>query len=161
MISGAFLNSEGNPQLVLNPEGVVEAILSLGLREEQEVPRKIPPLLVIDDSLTTRMLEQGILERAGYEVDTAASGEEALQKAGHKRYGVFIVDIEMPGMDGYEFIQAAKGVPELSTIPSIVVTSRASPQDRAKGTAVGAKAFIVKGDFDEKELLTKIRELVG
>ena len=70
--------------------------------------RAEPPLLVIDDSLTTRMLEQGILETAGYEVDTAASGEEALQKARQRRYGVFIVDVEMPGMDGFEFIEAAR-----------------------------------------------------
>ncbi|MBI5684199.1 MAG: response regulator [Verrucomicrobia bacterium] len=159
-ISGAFLDSDGSPQLVLNPDGLVQAIGAISGMEEQAAPER-PRLLVIDDSLTTRMLEQAILETAGYEVDTASSGEEALEKARQRRYGVFIVDVEMPGMDGFQFIQAASAVPELSAVPSIVVTSRSAAEDRARGAAVGAKAFIVKSEFDEALLLKTIRELVG
>jgi two-component system chemotaxis sensor kinase CheA len=160
-ISGAFLNSQGSPQPVLNPEGLVQAIRSAsGPEKPTEAPRPAR-LLVIDDSMTTRMLERDILETAGYQVDTACSGEEALEKARQGRYGLFLVDLEMPGMDGYQFIRAARAQPELASIPSIIVTSRSSAEDRARGAVVGAGAYIVKSEFDEQLLLAAIRKLVG
>ncbi len=160
-IGGAFLDSEGNPQLVLSVDGLVQAVLSgSGVGVETAVAHR-PPLLVIDDSLTTRMLEQGILESAGYEVDTASSGEEALEMARHRRYGAFVVDVEMPGMDGFTFIQTARSEPDLSAVPAIVVTSRDSAEDRARGDRAGAKAYIVKSAFDEELLLKIIGKLVG
>ena len=107
------------------------------------------------------MLEQGILESAGYEVDTASSGEEALEMARHRRYGAFVVDVEMPGMDGFTFIQTARSEPDLSAVPAIVVTSRDSAEDRARGDRAGAKAYIVKSAFDEELLLKIIGKLVG
>jgi two-component system chemotaxis sensor kinase CheA len=159
LISGAFLDSDGHPQLVLSIEGVVDAIHSSEAGAEA-VPARRPPLLVIDDSLTTRMLEEGILSTAGYEVDTAASGEEGLEKARKRRYGAFIVDVEMPGMDGFGFIEHIRAEPELSDTPAIMVTSRDAAADRARGERLGAKAYIVKSAFDEKLLLATLRELV-
>jgi two-component system chemotaxis sensor kinase CheA len=160
LISGGFLDSEGHPQLVLRIEGLVDAIHSSGAGVEP-VPARRAPLLVVDDSLTTRMLEEGILTTAGYEVDTAASGEEALDKARKRRYGAFIVDVEMPGMDGFGFIEAIRAEAQLSDVPAIMVTSRDAAADRARGERLGAKAYIVKSAFDEKLLLETIRELVG
>jgi two-component system chemotaxis sensor kinase CheA len=160
-VSGAFFNSQGSPQPVLSPEGLVQAICSVSGPEPRAGAAKLPRLLVIDDSLTTRLLERDILETAGYEVDTASSGEEALEKARHGRYGLFLVDLEMPGMDGYQFIQAARAQPELASIPSIIVTSRSSAEDRAAGAAVGAGAYIVKSEFDEQLLLATVRRLAG
>jgi two-component system, chemotaxis family, sensor kinase CheA len=160
LISGAFLDGDGHPQLVMSVAGLIEAIQSAGAAAESLSVRR-SPLLVIDDSLTTRMLEEGILEGAGYEVDTAASGEEGLEKARRRRYGAFIVDVEMPGMDGFTFIQTARADPELSGVPAIMVTSRNAAEDRARGERVGAKAYIVKSAFDEQLLLNTVRELVG
>jgi two-component system chemotaxis sensor kinase CheA len=122
---------------------------------------KRPSVLIIDDSLTTRMLEQSILESAGYEVDLATSGEEGLGKAREKQYGLFLVDVEMPGMDGFEFVSRTRADPVLGTIPSILVTSRNAVDDRRRGEQVGARAYIVKGEFDQELLLRKIREFVG
>ena len=119
------------------------------------------PVLVIDDSLTTRMLEQSILESAGYEVEVATSGEEGLEKARAKQYGLFLVDIEMPGMDGFEFVARTRADARLSTVPSILVTSRNSMEDRRRGEQAGARAYIVKGEFDQGYLLRMTRELFG
>ena len=160
LISGAFLDGDGHPQLVMSVAGLIETIQSAGAAVDSMSLHR-PPLLVIDDSLTTRMLEEGILVGAGYEVDTAASGEEGLEKARRRRYGAFIVDVEMPGMDGFTFIQTARTEPELSAVPAIMVTSRDAADDRARGERVGAKAYIVKSAFDEQLLLKTVRELVG
>lgn len=160
VVAGASLDEGGNPQLMLDPDAlVVEAGRAVGAQPEPETPGT--PVLVIDDSLTTRMLERSILESAGYEVDVATSGEEALHMARRRRYALFLVDVEMPGMDGYAFIERASSDPALAGVPSILVTSRASPEDRRRGEEVGAHAYVVKSEFDQSDLLKRIRELVG
>jgi two-component system chemotaxis sensor kinase CheA len=107
------------------------------------------------------MLEQSILESAGYDVDLATSAEEALEKARRRRYALFLVDVEMPGMDGFAFVERTRGDPTLRDVPAILVTSRTSPEDRRRGEQVGARAYIVKSEFDQADLLERIRKLVG
>ena len=160
-LTGASFDSEGNPQLLLDPTGVIEAVAEAQtLSPGPASPAKVP-VLVVDDSLTTRMLEQSILETAGYDVSVAVSGEEAMEKAAQRRFAIFVVDVEMPGMGGFEFIRRAQADPQLQGIPSILVTSRASLEDRLRGQRAGARAYIVKSEFDEGQLLRTIRTLIG
>jgi two-component system chemotaxis sensor kinase CheA len=123
-------------------------------------PRSRVAILVVDDSLTTRMLERSILESAGFEVDVAASGEEGLEMARARRYGLFLTDIDMPGIDGFTFVAETRAEPSLAGVPAILVSSRASPDDRRRGAEVGAAAYVVKGEFDQDELLGHIRRLM-
>ena len=160
VVSGASFDAEGNPQLVLSPEGLVRAARRLAVAP-RAAPRRRAPILVIDDSLTTRMLEQSILESAGYEVDLAVSGEEGMEKARLRKYALFLVDVEMPGMDGFTFIERTRSDPELREVPAILVTSRASPEDVQRGRAAGALAHIEKREFNQTDLLERIRKLVG
>jgi two-component system chemotaxis sensor kinase CheA len=160
IVAGASFDADGNPRLVLGPEGLVRTARKI-LALPRSVPTRRAPILVIDDSLTTRMLEQSILESAGYEVDLAISGEEALEKARSRSYALFLVDVEMPGMDGFEFIELAAKDPALRDIPAILVTSRASAQDLERGIAVGARAHIEKKEFNQSDLLQRIRKLVS
>ncbi len=161
VIAGATLDGEGNPQLVLDPAGLVRYSEQDAGRvtDQAETPRA--PVLVIDDSLTTRMLEQSILESAGYQVELATSAEEGLVKARNRRYSLFIVDVEMPGMDGFAFVAATQADPTLRDTAAILVTSRNAPEDKRRGTQVGARAYIVKGEFDQGALLTAIQRLIA
>lgn len=160
IVAGAALDAEGNPQLVLDPAALVIAAGATQAISIQEAPPRTPLVLVIDDSLTTRMLEQSILETAGYEVHLATSAEEALEKAHAGDYDLFVVDVEMPGMDGFEFVALARSTPALSHVPAILVTSRNSPQDKKRGEEAGARAYVVKGEFDQAQLLQTIRGLI-
>jgi two-component system, chemotaxis family, sensor kinase CheA len=160
IVAGASLDGEGHPQLVLDADALVEQVRGIGAPPTEALSKRAP-ILVIDDSLTTRMLEQSILESAGYEVELATSAEVALEKARHRNYALFLVDVEMPGMDGFTFVEHTRADPVLREVPAILVTSRASPEDRERGRAVGASAHICKGEFDQGELLDKIRELLG
>jgi two-component system chemotaxis sensor kinase CheA len=163
IVAGALLDAEGNPQLVLDPDGLVAAALGANRdwgSAHSAAPRRLP-VLVVDDSLTTRMLEQSILESAGYDVDVALSGEEAIACVTRKSYALILVDVEMPGMDGFTFIERIRAEPTLRHIPAILVTSRAAPEDRRRGREVGAQGYIVKSAFDQAELLTLIRSLTG
>lgn len=159
-VAGVSLDAAGNPQLVLDPGGLIAEAQSAG-RQVSPSTRQSLPVLVIDDSLTTRMLEQSILESAGYEVDLAVSGEDALEKAHSKRYALFLVDVEMPGIDGFTFIERARADHALRDVPSVLVTSRASAEDMKRGEEVGAQGYVVKGDFNQEHLLERIRKLVG
>ena len=159
-VIGASLNPEGSPRLVLDPDALVAAVEQMVSGVADSDPPRAA-VLVIDDSLTTRMLEQSILESAGYLVDLAGSGEEALTKAREATYALFLVDVEMPGMDGFAFIERVRAEPALRDIPSILVTSRSAPDDQRRGAEVGAQAYIIKSDFDQGVLLDHIRRLVG
>jgi two-component system chemotaxis sensor kinase CheA len=159
IVVGASLDADGNPQLVLDPDELVTAAQRGGpARLDTRTPGR--PILVIDDSLTTRMLEQSILESAGYDVDVAVSAEEALEILRHKRYALVLVDVEMPGMDGFTFIERIRADPVLHDVPAVLVTSRASPEDLQRGRDVGAHGHIVKSEFDQAELLAMIKPLM-
>ncbi len=158
-VLGVWLDPGGVARVVLDPAGLLAAARGAPI-EAPAAPARLP-VLVIDDSLTTRMLEQSILESAGYEVDVAVSGEEGIAKARGRRYGLFLVDVEMPGMDGFTFIERTRADPELRGVPAILVTSRASPEDRARGAAAGAIAHIEKREFNQAELIARIRGLIG
>lgn len=158
IVGGAFVDAEGNAQLVINPDGLS---LTGSVRVQAQAAPPRAPILVVDDSLTTRMLEQSILESAGYEVETAVSAEDALSRAREQRYSLFIVDVEMPGMDGFEFVAHTRADASLRDIPAILVTSRDAVEDRRRGEQVGARGYIVKGEFDQGKLLQSIRALIG
>jgi two-component system chemotaxis sensor kinase CheA len=161
VVAGASVDAEGNPRPVLDARGVVELAHSLGRPIAPAEENTRPPVLVIDDSMTTRLLEQAILESAGYAVDTATSAEEALGKARERHYGVFVVDVEMPGMSGFDFVAHTRGDPSLRETPAILVTSRGAPEDRRRGLQAGARAYIVKDEFSQEVLLQRVRELIG
>jgi two-component system chemotaxis sensor kinase CheA len=106
------------------------------------------------------MLEQSILESAGYDVDTATSAEQGLETALKKQYALFLVDVEMPGMDGFSFVEHVRADPRLRDTPAILVTSRSSPEDRRRGESVGAQGYIVKSEFDQVDLRARIERMV-
>jgi two-component system chemotaxis sensor kinase CheA len=161
VVAGASLDAEGTPQLVLDSAALVAAA-GASRRRSASVPVAAPaPVLIVDDSLTTRMLEQSILESAGYRVETVTSGEEGLERAHSRPFSLFVVDVDMPGMNGFEFVERTRSDPELQAIPAILVTSRDSSEDRSRGVRAGAQAYIVKGEFDQGQLLDTIRRLVG
>ena len=160
VVAGLYLDARGVPQPVLDADALVKS-LAAGAGALEPEPERALPILVIDDSLTTRVLEQSILESAGYEVDLAIHAEEGIDKARLRHYGLFLVDVEMPGMDGFTFVERTRADPELSKTPAILVTSRNAPEDRQRGIDAGARGYIVKSEFDQREVLDLIRGLVG
>lgn len=161
VVAGAAISASGVPELVLATIPTIEAV-ARGLPQPRREQAKIRlPILVVDDSLTTRMLEKGILESAGYEVDLAVSAEQAIEMARQRRYGLFLVDVEMPGMDGFGLVAYMRDDPELASVPAILVTSRSSEDDARRGRASGARGYIVKSEFDQNRLLETIGSLVA
>lgn len=159
IVAGLCLDTEGNPRPVLSAEALAESAGRGTPRDDGDAdPRR--PILVIDDSLTTRMLEQSILESAGYAVELAVSAEEGMEMARRVDYGLILCDVEMPGMDGFTFVERSRADPRLREVPCMLVTSRNSPEDRRRAETAGASGYIVKGDFDQVHFLARVAQLV-
>ena len=116
---------------------------------------------MVGRALTPRKERPSILESAGFEVDLASSAEQGLALVRERRYGLALCDVEMPGMDGFEFVQALRNEPEQSELPVILVTSRDAPEDKQRGRKVGAQGYMVKSEFDQKALMRQIRGLLA
>ncbi|QCO17579.1 hybrid sensor histidine kinase/response regulator (plasmid) [Azospirillum brasilense] len=161
---GTVLMDDGSPALVLNPAALSPRpgmALPPLVRPVDESARRRPHILVVDDSITTRTLEKSILEAHGYRVTLCVDGREAVETLGElEDVNLIISDVEMPRMDGFALLQAVKGNPMTSDLPVILVTSRASDEDRERGLDLGADAYIVKTRFDQNELLAGIRRLL-
>ena len=127
---------------------------------EKPAEKKIPVILVVDDSLTTRTLEKSILEAHGYQVRLAHDGLEGLGRLRAEKIDLIISDIQMPRLDGFGLLQAVKADPVLKAIPLILVSSLEAREDKERGMELGADAYVVKRKFDQKELLETIGQFL-
>jgi len=164
-LTGAIITEDGSVALVLNPAELVESYDPTGrapLLETAETPDEeaAPTVLLVDDSITTRTLEKGILEAQGYEVLVAVDGIEGLSKLRTEKVDLMIVDVRMPRMDGFTMLAEVKKDARLRDIPAILVTSMESEADIERGLGLGAEAYITKRKFDHQELLETIEQLL-
>jgi chemosensory pili system protein ChpA (sensor histidine kinase/response regulator) len=114
----------------------------------------------VDDSISIRKYVQRFLDRSGYEVDTATDGMNALDVLSKAKYDAVITDLEMPVMHGYDLISEMKRNPVFSTIPIIVLTSRAGEKHRQKAIDMGAQDYLVK-PFEEQEMIEALKRLLS
>lgn len=181
LVCGLWIDIDGLPRPVLDPVQVTVAAaaadLDAGTHPEGSAARgpgvaRSAPLpvtgstepvriLIVDDSPTTRMLERSILQSAGYRIDEASSAEQGLEMATRTAYAVAVVDVEMPGMDGFGFVEQTRDRSELRQMPCILVTSKADEPDRARGRAAGARGHIDKAEFDQNTLLETVAQVLA
>lgn len=119
-----------------------------------------PVVVVADDSFTTRTMLRTILAAAGYDVRAAADGQEAVDLVLAGGCDAVVTDVEMPRLDGFGVCARLRSEPTTREVPVVLVTGLASDADRRRGVDVGADAYIVKGDFDQGELLETLRRLL-
>lgn len=114
-------------------------------------------VLSVDDSPTIRKLIHKALDPAGYEVHEAENGKEAL-KIADPSFDLFVVDVHMPEMDGFEFVGAIKAKPELAGKPVVFLTTESSDDKKERGKSLGVNGWIVK-PF-EPEALIKVAAML-
>lgn len=113
-------------------------------------------VLLVDDNEVNRYLAQYLLEQAGLAVLTAVNGHEALELARRHRPHLVLMDIQMPGLDGYSATEQFKADPALAAIPVLALTAFAAPADRERAERAGCVAHISK-PFDPELLLAQVR----
>ncbi|CAN5736063.1 response regulator [soil metagenome] len=163
--SGAAILPTGRVALVLGAGALLSGSVRAGtaiaptFAAQREAPRR--RILVADDSITTRTLEQSVLEAAGYDVTTAVNGEDAWNALDREGADMLVADVEMPRMDGFTLCRRVRASQRFSTLPIVLVTGLSSDQDRARGLEAGADAYIVKSGFDQATLLKTVQQLIG
>jgi two-component system chemotaxis sensor kinase CheA len=161
---GAGILEDGRVALILDPNRLLElpSQAARSVAVEQASTRAAPRVLVVDDQFSVRQLQRSILEAAGYEVDTAKHGREALEKLGAGAPpDMVLTDLQMPEMDGIELLRSIRGDERYQSLPVAIITSKGSDDDRRLGVEAGADAYIVKSEFDQRALLETIERLVG
>ncbi|HOE41573.1 MAG TPA: response regulator [Rhodoferax sp.] len=116
-------------------------------------------ILIIDDAATVRMYHRNILQTAGYAVDEAINGMEALEKALQTRFDLYLVDVNMPKLDGYGFLRELRSQ-DVAQAPAIMISTEASADDRKRAYAAGANLYLVK-PMQPEQLLAPVALLLG
>lgn len=119
-----------------------------------------PRILIADDEENIVMSLEFLLRHAGFEVLTAADGEQALEKARAERPDLVLLDVMMPRRNGYEVCQELRSQPQFAGLKIVMLTARGREAEAAKGLAVGADAYITK-PFSTRELVARIKSLLG
>jgi two-component system chemotaxis response regulator CheY len=117
-------------------------------------------ILIVDDAATVRMYHRSILESAGYLVDEAINGVEALEKALNKAYDLYLVDVNMPILDGYSFVRELRGHADIPQAPAMMISTEAKISDQIKAYQVGANLYIIKPARPDI-LLNHVKLLLG
>ncbi len=160
-VSGATILGDGSVIPILNVEELLwsqTAVLDDPIADTELIVERPLNIMVVDDSVSIRQVVSRLMEDQGWRVQTAKDGIDALEKLHQSRPDLIVLDIEMPRMNGYEFLGAIKAQVEFEDIPVVILTSRTATKHRDKAKAMGAKGFIVKPYNDDKfvRLISKL-----
>ena len=117
-------------------------------------------ILIVDDSPTEIHVLQGILQKNGHTVEAVMSAEEGIAKSKQMKPDLILMDVVMPGMNGFQATRAISKDPETQHIPIIIVSTKDQETDRVWGMRQGAKGYISK-PVDENDLIGKIAAALG
>ena len=118
----------------------------------------IRKILIVDDSPTERHVLNDLLTKAGFEVVTSDNGEDAIVKARQVKPDLILMDVVMPGLNGFQATRAISRDPDTRTIPIILCTSKSQETDKIWGLRQGARDYVIK-PINREELLAKIQAL--
>ena len=163
---GAAVLGDGGIALILDSaflvRGAVTTTPAPAHRPPVERAPTSPRILVVDDQRTARELQRKILTAAGYRVETARDGRDALEVLARRGpFDLVVTDLQMPAMTGGDLLRTIRGDAERAAMPVIVITSNSEPETDDGEAGSGADAFIPKQEFDERALLATITDLIG
>ena len=162
-VSGATIMGDGSVIPILNLGELLwsQTALSADIDTDPELILERPlTIMVVDDSVSIRQVVSRLMEDQGWKVLTAKDGIDALDRLSERRPDLIVLDIEMPRMNGYEFLGALKAQVGLDDIPVVMLTSRTAVKHREKAKALGAKGFMVK-PYNDDEFVRLILKLTG
>lgn len=116
--------------------------------------------LIVDDSRSMRQMVSFTLKEAGFEVLEAEHGQDALDKLRGQKLGVIVTDLNMPVMDGINFIRKARGTAEARFLPILILTTESQQEKKIEAKAAGATGWIVK-PFEPEKLIQTIQKVMG
>ncbi|MFN2308886.1 MAG: Hpt domain-containing protein [Gammaproteobacteria bacterium] len=169
-IAAAAILENGEPCLIIDVEDLLRSVdiliaggrLDRIRRDGKVVQKKVAKrILVVDDSITVREIERNMLVTRGYEVEVAVDGMDGWNAVRSGEYDLVISDVDMPRMNGFEFVGLIKQDPQLRSLPVMIVSYKDREEDRRRGLEVGADYYLTKGSFHDETLLDAVADLIG
>ena len=162
-IFGATIMGDGSVVVILDVAPLVrrQAAMPRDIAPVHAVveSRRVPLVMVVDDSITMRKVTGRVLERHNFEVATAKDGIDALERMVDVIPDLMLLDIEMPRMDGYELATAMKADPRMRDVPIIMITSRTGEKHRERAMELGVQRYLGK-PYQEAELMRNVFDLL-
>jgi two-component system chemotaxis sensor kinase CheA len=162
-VASAGLLGAGELVLILRPSDLLASVREGRPAQvdasSAEVPEDPPWVLVVDDAVTTRAMERGLLELAGYQVKVAVDGLDAWTTLKSEHFDLVVSDVDMPRMNGFELTQRIRADEALQDLPVVLVSALEAREDKERGIEVGANAYVVKSSFEQSNLLEIIHRL--
>ena len=162
-IFGATIMGDGRVVVILDIAPLVRRFAAMPRDvapvEQVVEARRVPLVMVVDDSITMRKVTGRVLERHNFEVATAKDGIDALERMADIIPDLMLLDIEMPRMDGYELATAMKADPRMRDVPIIMITSRTGDKHRQRAMDLGVERYLGK-PYQEVELMRNVFELL-
>jgi two-component system sensor histidine kinase and response regulator WspE len=168
-ICGASGLENGDPCLIIDVDDMLRSIdiLIAGGRldrikdSETTTTHAGKRILVVDDSITVREVERNMLATRGYQVDVAVDGMDGWNAVRMSDYDLVISDVDMPRMNGFEFVRLIKQDDRLHGTPVMIVSYKDREEDRQRGLEAGADYYLTKGSFHDETLINAVVDLIG
>lgn len=165
-VSAVTLLADGRIAPILNVHDLLKSARNVAsvpaapALEAQRAGTRPMRVLVVEDSITARSLLKNILEAAGYRVKVTVDGVDAWAALKLEQFDIVVSDVEMPRMNGFDLTARIRADNRLGELPVVLITALGSAEDRERGVQVGANAYILKSDFDQRRLLEVLRRMV-
>jgi DNA-binding response OmpR family regulator len=117
-------------------------------------------VLVVDDEPNIVMSLRFLMEREGFHVEVASTGQDAVAALGGPRADLVLLDVMMPGLDGFEVCQRSRAAPAWRAAKIVMLTAKGRDVERDRGMALGADAYVTK-PFSTRDLMVKIKQMLG
>ena len=118
-------------------------------------------ILIIEDDPFLREMYVAKFTKSNFGVETAIDGKEGMQKTKDNKPDLILLDIVLPKMDGFEFLEKIKGDPQLKKIPVILLTNLGQRNEVEKGLSLGADEYIIKAHFTPTAVVAKVKEVLA
>ncbi len=167
-ISAAAVLDNGSPVLIADVEDLIRSMdqyIQRGalqrFKQEDTVRGPSKRVLVVDDSITVREVERQILRNQGYDVTVAVDGQDGWNMVRSEEFDLVISDVDMPRMNGLEFVKLIRSEPAFTRLPVIIVSYKERQDDRMRGLEVGANYYLTKSSFHDDTFLQAVRDCIG
>jgi CheY-like chemotaxis protein len=158
-IAGTAALEDGRIAVLLHVPDIMTEVRKLARPAFEQKTSKRLRILLVDDSPIARATESALVKALGHQVEEAQDGEDAWARILAHPYDLVLTDVQMPRLDGFAFTRRLKATPELASIPVIILSSLASPEDKRRGLDAGADAYLIKGELGVESLALAIDRL--
>jgi two-component system, chemotaxis family, sensor kinase CheA len=158
-VAGSAALEDGRIAVLLHVPDIMAEVRKRVRPVGESMATKRLKVLLVDDSPIARATESALVRALGHQVDEAVDGEDGWKKLQQETYDLILTDVQMPKLDGFALTRRIKQDPDQASIPVVILSSLASPEDKRRGLDAGADAYLIKGELGVESLALTVDRL--